>query len=80
MERCYVLVAAAWVCWIDWVGRVPRITIWRWEGIGAFNDIDLTTFGPAVLYNSPPSGPLSVSSSLAALGKNALHRTRLAYG
>jgi len=80
MKRCYVLIAATWVCCTDWVGSVPCVAIWGWEGIGAFDDIDFTTFGPAVLHYSPPCGPLIVSFTLAAFRKDAQHRTRLAYG
>jgi hypothetical protein len=69
MERCYVLVAAAWVCCTDWVGSVPCVAIWGWEGIGAFDDIDFTTFRPAVLDYSPPCGPLFISCTLAASGR-----------
>ena len=68
MERCYVLIAATWVCCTDWVGSVPCVAIWGWEGIGAFDDIDFTSLGPAVLHYSPPCGPLFISSTLAASG------------
>ena len=79
MKRCYVLVGAAF-CWIDWAGSVPCIAIWGWEGIGALDDIDLTTFGPTTFYYSPPCGPLSISFALAVSRKDAQHRTQLACG
>jgi len=69
MERCYVLIAATWVCCTDWVGSVPCVAIWCWESIGAFDDIDFTTFRPAVLNDSPPCGPLVVSFTFAGSGR-----------
>lgn len=64
MERCDILIDVSSIGWGSGVGCIPCVTVWSWKGVCTFDDIDFTTFGPAVLDYSPPCGPLSVSSIL----------------
>lgn len=63
MERCGVLVQLICVGRGCWVGSVPCSAIWSWEGVGAFYDIDFTSFWPSFVNDSPPCGPLLVSTA-----------------